>query len=115
MDVEGYFTRRGQWLGWREFLGLPEDEGMRLYGATTGNAELIPFETARALLAPLKIKNMREYRKKAKAGELPAGLALRPEILFLRHDVGAPWLSWPHYLSSQRQKNDFGQGGTPPS
>lgn len=83
-----YFTRKGTWKGWRDFLGNPNQKRSRHY---------LSFKDAARVAREAEIKNSKEYLQWK---ERPSNLPARPEYFF------AEWNGWKDFLGSSYQAPD---------
>jgi hypothetical protein len=83
-----YFTRKGTWKGWRDFLGNPNQRRSRHY---------LSYKDAARVAREASIKNSKEYLQwKERPGNLPA----RPEYFF------DEWNGWKDFLGTSYQAPD---------
>jgi len=83
-----YFTRKGTWKGWRDFLGNPNQKRSRHY---------LSFKDAARVAREAGIKNSKEYLQWK---ERPANLPARPEYFFVE------WDGWKDFLGTSYQAPD---------
>jgi hypothetical protein len=83
-----YFTRKGTWKGWRDFLGNPNQKRSRHY---------LSFKDAARVARDAGIKNSTDYLQWK---ERPVNLPARPEYFF------PEWDGWKDFLGSSYQAPD---------
>lgn len=83
-----YFTRKGSWKGWRDFLGYPEQKRLRFY---------LNYRDASRVAREAEIKNSKEY---IGWKDRPSNLPSRPEYFYKE------WKGWKDFLGTSYKEPD---------
>ncbi|MBN1143592.1 MAG: hypothetical protein JXA72_04190 [Bacteroidales bacterium] len=83
-----YFTRKGSWKGWRDFLGYPEHKRSRFY---------LNYRDASRVSREANIRNSKEY---ISWKDRPSNLPSRPEYFYKE------WNGWKDFLGTSFKAPD---------
>ena len=83
-----YFSRKGSWKGWRDFLGYPEHKRSRFY---------LNYRDASRVAREASIKNSKEY---IGWKDRPSNLPSRPEYFYQE------WKGWKDFLGASYKAPD---------